>query len=434
MSTNPQSKEDISQVANPSRVAKRRKLMFAAIQGFLIVAICYGGYFYWQSLFEVDVDTDDAYVEGNLIQITPQVGGTVIAIAADNTQQVQIGQTLVKLDDADSRVALEQAVAHLAQAVRAVREIYAQASVLQSQVVVGQTEVLIAKANLGKVEDAWHRRQGLTGTGAVGVEEQRQAQIAVQVAKNMVATAQAKVKVALARVVVNKVQTEGIILEQNPIVQLAAGRVREAYLTYKRTVIPSPVAGLIARRTVQLGQRVSPGTSLMSVVPLGNVWVGANFKETQLRELRVGQPAKVTADIYGGQVTFKGRVIGISAGSGAAFALLPAQNATGNWIKVVQRIPVRIALEHTQLAKYPLRVGMSIKVTVNITHHTGARVVDEPPTQTKMQTNVYTANWDKANALVKRIITDNSGDILGNPAWISRRSQHHTQSVTEVVP
>lgn len=421
MSTNSQSQNETSVPAsNNGKAAKRRKLIITAITIFLIAGVGYGGY-HWTSLNEVD--TDDAYVGGNLVQITPQVGGTVTSIVADDTQFVQAGQVLVKLDGADTSVVLEQAVAQLAQAVRAARVTYAQTSVLQSQVVVRQTDVTTAQANLDKAEDTLHRRQELDGTGAVGAEELSQAQIAVQTAKSMLNMAQAGVKTALALVVANEAQTDGIVLAQNPNVRLAASRVREAYLAYERTTILAPVTGMVARRTVQLGQRVVSGTPLMSVVPLSEVWVDANFKETQLRELRIGQLANVTTDIYGDKVNFVGKVVGISAGSGAAYALLPAQNATGNWIKVVQRVPVRIALDPAQLAKYPLRVGLSTKVTVNTTDHSGPMVVVEPPIRPAMQTDVYVANWDKADALVTRIIVANTGGMPSIAGQVSRNSR-----------
>ncbi len=413
MSANPQSSNanmpDSTPDSGNGKAAKRRKLMLGAIAVFIIAGVIYAGYHYWLSLSEVN--TDDAYVSGNLVQITPQVGGTVTAINADDTQLVKAGQALVKLDGADTRVALQQAEAQLGQAVRALRVTYAQTSALQSLVDVRQTDVATAQANLAKAQDALRRRQALAGTGAVGGEEIRQAQIAVQAAKSALQTAQAGVKAALAQVAANEAQTAGSVLARNPTVRLAAARVREAYLAYERTTILAPVNGVVARRTVQLGQRVAPGLPLMSVVPLADVWVDANFKETQLRDLRIGQPAKVTADLYGSQVTYDGKVVGISAGSGAAFALLPAQNATGNWIKVVQRVPVRIALDAAQLAKYPLRVGLSTEVTVDITHHAGPLVVDEPPSSPAAQTEVYAANWGKADALVNSIIAANAGGM-----------------------
>ncbi|OIQ96424.1 multidrug export protein EmrA [mine drainage metagenome] len=403
MSANSQSQEQ-----NNGNAGKRRRLMLTAIAVFIIIGVVYGGYHYWRSLHEVD--TDDAFVGGNLVQITPQVGGPVTAIAADDTQLVQAGQVLVKLDAADTRLALRQAEAQLGQAVRALRVSYAQTAALQAQVAVRRSDVASAQTNLAKAEDALRRRQALAGSGAVGGEEFRQAQIAVQAAKSALDTAQAGVRAALAQAAANEAQTAGSTLARNPAVRLAAARVREAYLAFERTTIPAPVTGVVARRTVQLGQRVAPGTPLMMVVPLSNVWVDANFKEVQLRELRLGQRATVVVDLYGSKVSYDGRVAGIAAGSGAAFALLPAQNATGNWIKVVQRVPVRIALDPTQVAKHPLRVGLSTEVTVDISDHGGPLVIDAPPTQPAAQTEVYAAKWDKADALVARIVAANSGE------------------------
>ncbi len=392
-----------------ARAARRRKLMLGAIGTFIVIGLIYGGYEYWLS--QREVNTDDAYVGGDLVQVTPQVGGTVTSIDADDTQVVHAGQTLVRLDGADARVALQQAEAQLGQAVRGIRVTYAQTAALRSQVEVRQTDVATARANLAKAEDALRRRRALQGTGAVGAEELRQAQIAVQAAQSAVRTAQSAVQAARAAVAANEAQTAGSVLARNPTVRLAAARVREAYLALERTRIVAPVSGVVARRSVQLGQRVGPGMPLMTVVPLDHVWVDANFKETQLRNLRIGQKASVVADIYGSHVVYKGRVVGISAGSGSAFALLPAQNATGNWIKVVQRLPVRIRLQSAQLRAHPLRVGLSTEVTVDIRDHSGTPVVGLAPSKPVASTDMYAANWAKADALVARIIAANVGGM-----------------------
>ena len=405
MSANPQN-------TNPNqadRSATRRRLMLGAITLFLIAGAADLGYTYWRSLREVS--TDDAYVGGNLVQITPQVGGTVVEIAADDTQRVRAGQPLVRLDGADTHVALQQAEAELGRAVRAVRVTYAQTAALRAQVAVHEAEVATARAALARADDAMRRREKLAGSGAVGAEEVRQAQLQAQSAATALQTARSAVTAARAAVAANEAQTAGVTLAHNPAVRLAAARVREAYLAWARTVIPAPVDGVVARRSVQLGQRVAPGMPLMSVVPLNELWVDANFKETQLRELRIGQPAKVVADIYGSKVTYDGKVVGISAGSGAAFALLPAQNATGNWIKVVQRVPVRIALDPAQLQSHPLRVGLSTEVEVDITDHSGAPVIALAPTQPAAQTTLYRANWTQADAEVDRVIEANAAGL-----------------------
>ncbi|OZB54834.1 MAG: EmrA/EmrK family multidrug efflux transporter periplasmic adaptor subunit, partial [Thiomonas sp. 15-63-373] len=375
------------------KAAKRRQLMLLAIGFFVIVGAVYGGYHYWESLRYAY--TDDAYVQGNLVQVTPQVGGTVIAIDADDTQLVKSGQPLVQLDGADTHVALQQAEALLAQAVRQVRVSFANNGTLAAQVAVRQTDVSVAQANVAKAQDALRRRQELAGTGAVGAEELRQSQIAVQAAQATLTTAQAGVKAAQEQLAASEALTAGTVIANNPSVKLAAAKVREAYLAYERTTIPAPVGGVVARRTVQLGQRVAPGQPLMWVVPLNDVWIDANLKETQLRDVRIGQKATVTADTYGGSFTYTGHVVGLSAGTGAAFSLLPAQNATGNWIKVVQRLPVRVALDPKQVASHPLRVGMSTEVTIDISDHKGPLVMDEPPTKPAARTDVYAADWQK---------------------------------------
>ncbi|MHB1666570.1 HlyD family secretion protein [Thiomonas sp.] len=389
------------------KAAKRRKLMIVAIVFFIIAGALYSGYNYWQSLRYAY--TDDAYVQGNLVQVTPQVGGTVVAIDGDDTQLVKVGQPLVQLDGADTHVALQQAEAMLAQAVRQVRVSFANNGTLAAQVAVRQTDVATAQANLAKAEDAQRRRQELAGTGAVGAEELRQAQIAVQAAKAALTTAQAGVMAAQEQLASGEALTAGTVIADNPSVKLAAAKVREAYLAYERTMIPAPVSGVVAQRTVQLGQRVAPGVPLMWVVPLNDVWINANLKETQLRDVRIGQPAKVVADTYGSSFTYTGRVVGLSAGTGAAFSLLPAQNATGNWIKVVQRLPVRVALDPKQLASHPLRVGMSTEVTITISDHKGPLVTDMPPTGPAASTDVYAADWKKADALVDSIVAANAG-------------------------
>lgn len=390
------------------KAAKRRRLILTAVAVFVVVGAAYGGYQYWDSLHYAY--TDDAYVQGDLVQVTPQVGGTVVAIDADDTQLVKAGQTLVRLDGADTQVALQQAEANLAQAVRQVRVSFANNGTLAAQVAVRETDVGTAKTALAKAEDALRRRQELAGTGAVGAEELRQAQLAVQSAKAALSTAEAGVEAAREQLASGEALTAGTVIASNPAVRLAAAKVREAYLAYERTTIPAPVSGVVARRTVQLGQRVAPGLPLMWVVPLNDVWVDANLKETQLRDVRIGQPAKVVADTYGGGVTYTGRVVGLAAGTGAAFSLLPAQNATGNWIKVVQRLPVRIALDPKQLAAHPLRVGMSTEVTVDIRDHSGPLVVDAPPRGPAAQTDVYAADWKRADTLVDAIIAGNAGN------------------------
>lgn len=351
--------------------------------------------------------TDDAYAQGNMVQITPQVGGTVIAIHADDTDHVKAGQVLVQLDPADAKLALGQAEAALATAVRQVRTVDADSGALQAQIALRQADVARAEAELARASGDQARRQRLAGSGAVSGEEIQHARAQVDSARSAVTAAQAAVTAAREQLASNRVRTEGLGLSDQPSVLAAASKLREAWLALQRTTLVAPVNGQVARRTAQLGQRIAPGTPLMALVPLDQIWVDANFKEGQLRGIRIGQHAKVTADVYGGKIEFDGTVAGLGAGTGSAFALLPAQNASGNWIKVVQRVPVRIEIDPKQLDDHPLRIGLSMNVTVNV-----ARKPETPPANASSaisRTRVYNDQDDGATREIERIIAANSG-------------------------
>ena len=368
-----------------------RTKALTAISIAVLLALGYGGYDWWTSRHEET--TDNAYVQGNVVQITPQIGGTVTAIYADDTDRVKAGQPLVQLDPADAQVALDEARANLAQTVRQVRSLYANNRSLEAQIALKETDVTRAKTELARADDDLRRRQAIVGNGAVSQEE-------VSHAQSQLTTAQLNS---------NQTLTEGTQLESHPNVQVAAGRVREAYLALHRAGLPAPVDGFVAKRTVQLGQRIAAGTPLMSVIPLDQLWVDANFKEVQLRNIRIGQPVKLIADLYGKHVEYKGTIAGLGMGTGAAFALLPAQNATGNWIKVVQRVPVRVALDPEQLKQDPLRVGLSMEVSVDTSDASGKALADVPRAASTVQTDVYVSMDKGANDEVRRIIAANSG-------------------------
>ena len=356
--------------------------------------------------------TDNAYVQGNVIQITPQVGGTVMAIMADDTDFVKAGQPLVKLDPSDAKVALDQAEANLAQAVRQVRTLYAANGSLSAQVALRQADIGRYQSDVARATDDLNRRQQLVGNGAVSKEELSHAQTQLATARSALTSAQAGVVAAKEQLSGNQAMTEGTSVEQHPSVQAAAAKVREAWLAAKRASLPAPVDGYVAKRTVQLGQRVAAGTPLMSIIPLKQVWVDANFKEVQLRKIRLGQPVKLTADIYGKKVEYDGKVAGLGAGTGAAFALLPAQNATGNWIKVVQRVPVRIELDPRQVATNPLRVGLSMDAEVDVSKQDGKMLADAPRASSLATTEVFESMDTGAEAEVKRVIAQNSGHAV----------------------
>ena len=351
--------------------------------------------------------TDNAYVQGNVIQITPQIGGTVMAILADDTDYVKAGQALVRLDPTDVGVALDQARANLAQVVRQVRTVYANNGSLAAQIALRESDVVRAQLEIARASDDFNRRQALAKNGAVSKEDLNHAQTQLDNGKSALAAAQAALAVAREQLVSNQAMTDGVSIEQHPGVLAAAAKVREAWLASQRMSLPAPVNGYVARRSVQLGQRVAAGTPLMSIVPMDQMWVDANFKEIQLRHIRIGQSVKLTADLYGKKTEYKGTVVGLGMGTGSAFALLPAQNATGNWIKVVQRIPVRVALDPAEVAKYPLRVGLSMEATVDVSQQGGKALADTPRADALIQTAVYETVASGADEEVRKIISAN---------------------------
>ncbi|MDA8456780.1 efflux RND transporter periplasmic adaptor subunit [Acidovorax sp. GBBC 3334] len=401
--------------ASPQDAKARRRKTLVALAAVVVVAGAAWGVYDWLVLSHYE-DTDNAYVQGNVIQITPQTGGTVMSILADDTDFVKAGAPLVKLDPADARVALAQAEAGLAQAVRQARTLYVNNGSLAAQVTLRQADVSKARTDIARAQDDLQRRQSLSGNGAVSQEELQHARNQLDAARSTLAAAEAGVAAAREQLTSNQSLTQGVPVQEHPNVLAAAAKVRESFLADRRTALPAPVDGYVAKRTVQLGQRVAAGAPLMTIVPLNQVWVDANFKENQLRNLRLGQPATLTADLYGKKVEYTGKVAGLGVGTGAAFALLPAQNATGNWIKVVQRVPVRIALDGEQLKANPLRVGLSMDVTVNTQDRGGALLADAPRGQAVAQTAVY-ADLDKgADEDVARIIAANAGARTGAEA------------------
>ena len=372
---------------------KRRKALGVVIAVFLLAAAGYGAW--WAVSGRYYESTDDAYVGGNIVQITPQVAGTVIAVRADDTDFVKAGQPLVELDRADAKVALEQAEAQLARTVRSVRNLFATDS--QIAATVSQRDVELAKAR----EDL-ARRERASASGAVSTEEVQHARDAIRSA--LAARDATREQLAASRALVDRTT-----LADHPDVKSAAARVREAYLTYARATLPAPVSGFVARRNVQVGQRVAAGAPLMAVVALEDVWVDANFKEGQLVHVRAGQPVTLVADLYGGRVEYHGSVAGFGAGTGAAFALLPPQNATGNWIKVVQRVPVRITLDPRELAAHPLQVGLSMRAEVDTRERDSKRMQGAPRHSAGQETRVFEAQEKLADARVAEIIAANSG-------------------------
>ena len=371
--------------------AKRRRALLIVATVFVLAAI--GWLLLWLFVFSRREKTDNAYVGGNQVAISAQVPGTVVAILADDTQRVDAGQVLVKLDPIDAQVRLQQAGSALAQAVRGVRQQTDSASGADAQVAARRIDLQKAEADL-------RRHQPLVAAKAESPEIIQHLRDGVAQARSALEAAQAQASAAHAAV-------EGSATADNPAVLQARANFRAAWIAAQRNAIYAPVSGYVAQRSVQLGNSVQPGQQLMTIVPLHNLWIDANFKESQLRHIRIGQPVKIEADIYGGDADYHGKVAGIGAGTGSVFSLLPAQNATGNWIKVVQRVPVRITLDNRELDKHPLRIGLSTDVTVDITDDSGPVLAKAPAAQPVATTDVYDRMGARADAEADRIIQAN---------------------------
>jgi membrane fusion protein (multidrug efflux system) len=371
--------------------AKRRRALLIVTGIFVLAGLLW--FLLWFFVLSTRVKTDNAYVGGNQVAISAQVPGTVVAILADDTQHVEAGQVLVKLDSTDADTRLAQARSALAQAVRGVRQQTSSATSADAQVVAARLDLRKAEADL-------KRRLPLIAAQAESPE-------IVQHLRDGVEQARAAVNAAEAQAAAAHAAIEGTDVAQNPVVMQARANFRAAWVAAQRNAIYAPVSGYVAERSVQLGNSVQPGQQLMTVVPLHDLWIDANFKESQLRHIRIGQPATVVSDLYGGDAEYHGKVIGLGAGTGSVFSLLPAQNATGNWIKVVQRVPVRIALDNKELDKHPLRIGLSTDVTVDIRHDQGSVLPSRSTPQPVAQTDVYDQMASKADAEAEQIIRAN---------------------------
>ena len=389
--TSPAAAQPPAAPASPQGNGKRRRALIVLGTVLVLSGV---SWFAWHMLVgRWHEETDDAYVQGNIVTIAPQTAGTVVSILADEGARVEAGQALVQLDPNDARVAFEQAEANLAGTVRQVRGLFNAVDAGEADLRARDVAVKQARADVA-------RRAGLVAEGAVSSEELAHARAQLDAAEAALSSARGQLSRSRALV-------DDTTVMKQPQVEAAAAQLRQAYLNLQRGAILAPISGHVAKRSVQLGQRVQPGTTLMTVVPLDQVWVDANFKETQLRDMRIGQPVELVSDVYGDDVRYTGRIASIGLGTGSAFALLPAQNASGNWIKIVQRVPVRVTLDPKQLAEHPLRVGMSMSAEVSLKQRDGATLATVPNTKPVLATRAYAKQLAEADALIQRIVRDN---------------------------
>jgi len=386
--------DNIENTVAPKK-SKRKKSLIILFG--IVVLGAVGTSWYYEEYVVGNQATDDAYVNGNIVSITPETVGTVTQITADNGDFVQKGQILVRFDEADADLEYDNAKAKLAQAVRQVRAMFN--NVTQAEAVVDANKIALHKA-----ERDYARRKNMVKAGGLSQEE-------LSHAKDMVDSAQTELAVAVEQLKSQSSLISGTTVETHPTVRSAITNVKQAYLTKQRTNIVAPVTGYVARRQVQLGQRVSPSSILMAVVPLDEVWVDANFKETQMDDMRLGQPVALISDLYGDKVVFHGTIESLGIGTGSAFSVLPAQNATGNWIKIVQRLPVRIKLDAQDIASHPLRIGLSMNVEVDTANTSGKLLSTTSPEKPRFVTNAYHQPMENIQQIISQIIKDNDAQL-----------------------
>jgi membrane fusion protein (multidrug efflux system) len=379
----------------------RRSRKFLWIFGAVVIVAAIGVLLYHFLYGQYHVTTKDAYVQGNLIRLQPQVSGTVTFIAFDQTQPVRRGQTLVHLDPHDADVSLSQARANLAQTVRDVVQLFAEERRQEALLYAQQAQLTLANKELA-------RDRGLIGPHGISQEE-------LDRTEENALNAQAGIRQAQAGLDSVRAQIAGTQPQTHPRVRLAESNLRSAWLTRNRTVVRSPVSGYLVRRQVQLGQQVTPATEIVAVTALDTVWIDANFKETQLEKIRINQPVSIKADIYGSHFEYHGRVLGLTAGTGAALAVLPPENATGNWIKIVQRLPVRVGLDQRELRDHPLFLGLSTTVNVDVHDLNGAALSNVPVWSAAMQTNVYAEQDAGVSTEIDKIVHDNLSGSESSP-------------------
>ncbi|HFI1943934.1 TPA: multidrug efflux MFS transporter periplasmic adaptor subunit EmrA [Yersinia enterocolitica] len=378
----------------PQNKKKQRKRVLLILTGiFIIIGVAY--LIYWFLVLRHHQETDNAYVSGNQVQIMSQVPGSVVSVNFENTDLVKSGDVLLTLDPTDAEQAYEQAKTALANTVRQTHQLIINSKQYQANIALKKTE-------LSKAQNDLKRRVVLGSVDAIGREE-------LQHARDAVDAAQASLDVAIAQYNANQALVLNTSLEKQPAVEQAAAKLRDAWLALQRTKVVSPITGFVSRRSVQVGAEIANGAPLMAVIPANEMWIDANFKETQLANMRIGQPATVVTDFYGDDVVFQGKVVGLDMGTGSAFSLLPAQNATGNWIKVVQRLPVRIELDAKQLTEHPLRIGLSTTVRVDTADTDGLVLAQNVRKEPAFVTNALSLDLAPVNQMISDIVHANAG-------------------------
>ncbi|MBG2915031.1 MULTISPECIES: multidrug efflux MFS transporter periplasmic adaptor subunit EmrA [Proteus] len=391
MSVNEETTPPQAPIRNKKRTRRNVLLLLTIL--FIVAGAAYTAY--WFMVLRHHETTDNAYVTGNQIMVMPQISGSVTTVYVDNTDFVKAGEPLVLLDSSDEKLALEKAKTALANSVRQMHQQIINGRQLKANIVLRETE-------LTKLQNDLRRREVLGERNVIGKEE-------LQHAREAVSTARAALEVAREQYNANQAIILNTPIAKQPSVLQASTDVRNAWLALERTKILSPTDGYVSRRSVQVGAQVSPGKPLMAVVPVTGMWIDANFKETQLANMRIGQPAKITTDFYGKKVIYHGTVLGLDMGTGSAFSLLPAQNASGNWIKVVQRLPVRISLDEKELAEKPLRIGLSSEVTVDTINLDGKVLSHSERQAPAYHTDALNIDMSEINKLINEIIEQNAG-------------------------
>jgi len=380
------------------KVANNKRKTSFFILFMLLVVIGAAWFFYYETFAKYSEETDDAYVNGDLVVISPQISGTVSQVIPDSGDYVSKGQVLVTLDSNDTQIALQEAEGKLANSVREVRSLYATADNAKARVETNKVEY-------NQALNDYKRRQNLAKSGAISKEDLNHYRDMVEKTKSEYLAAQEALKMTVALV-------DNTAIETHPAIKSAIANLRQSYLNNMRNEIVAPISGYVAKRAVQLGSQVQPGSQLMVIVPLHQVWVDANFKESQMKDMRIGQSVTLTSDLYGDDVEYKGEIESLGIGTGSAFSLLPAQNASGNWIKIVQRLPVKIRLEQDNQDQYPLRIGLSMLAKVDISDTDGSVLPQSAQQEARFDTDVYQNTLEEVDQLVTKILHENVGITL----------------------